>query len=152
MKTIKYNIIVPDKFKLDKKRVTEKINKVLCDKRGWLGHGYKFKYSENSPKFTITFRTSADIRKTCGFSGLSCADLEKGVVYFNIRRWKLGNTKSKLSLHQYRIYMINHEVGHMLGRGHVKFAQFSGGPCPVMVQQTLGIGKLEPNPWPLDWE
>ena len=47
----------------------------------------------------------------------------------------------------YRIYLINHEVGHILGMEHDK--PIKNRKVPVMVQQTLSIGLANPNPWPL---
>jgi hypothetical protein len=47
--------------------------------------------------------------------------------------------------------MVNHEVGHVLGRGHA-FCPAAGAPAPVMVQQTKGVAPCRPNPWPLAWE
>jgi hypothetical protein len=69
----------------------------------------------------------------------------------------------------YRRYMVNHEVGHFFGYGHRPCAT-SGGPAPVMMQQTFSTsnneiaaitasspqgvtiprdGKVcQPNPWP----
>jgi hypothetical protein len=53
------------------------------------------------------------------------------------------------TLNDYQTYVINHETGHFLGKGHLKHDNFSGGLVPVMVQQTLGFGDCYPNNLPL---
>jgi hypothetical protein len=68
-------------------------------------------------------------------------------VAFNADRWRLGSVYSGMPLDQYRIYLINHEIGHSLGEVHL------GCPgaqrvAPVMLQQTIGLQGCTPNPWP----
>jgi len=40
--------------------------------------------------------------------------------------------------------MVSHEMGHILGHQHEKCTH-KGYPAPIMMQQTLGIGKCSPN-------
>jgi hypothetical protein len=68
-------------------------------------------------------------------------------VVINLVRWLEGAEPSGLSLADYRIYVISHEVGHALGHGHVG-CPGAGRPAPVMMQQTKSIGACSPNPWP----
>ena len=116
-----------------------------------MGYNFEHKDQNDNIDFNIMFVSDSYIKRTCNFSGLSCADTKYNKIYINVDRWRKGSRLSKLSLDDYRVYVINHEVGHILGRQHVKPGN-SGTKVPVMVQQTLGIGNCKPNPWPLHWE
>ena len=146
-----YSIEFDDSIVINRNLVVKKISDVLNDTRGWKRLGYDFKFKEKNAKFKIKIVKEDKIVKICKFSGLSCADMSKNIIYINIKRWRRGSKASKLSLDNYRTYVINHEIGHLLGRDHYKCGK-SGTKVPVMVQQTLGISNCKPNPWPLYWE
>jgi len=149
-----YDILLDPKLD-DKKKLTiaNKIKNVLNDSRGWKQFGYKFTFNKDKSDMIITLAKNEKIKEICNFDGLSCADLNNNVIYLNLENWIHGIQKSKLSLNDYRTYMICHEVGHILGKGHIKLSKLqSGSKVPVMVQQTLGIGNCKPNCWPLSWE
>jgi hypothetical protein len=72
-------------------------------------------------------------------------------VVINAWRWANGAQSYDGDLAAYRIYVVNHEVGHGLGNGHVRCTG-AGDPAPVMLQQTLGLHGCRANPWPTDAE
>ena len=146
-----YSVEFDDSIVINRNLVVKKILEVLNDTRGWKRLGYDFKFKEKNAKFKIKIVKEDKIVKICKFSGLSCADMSKNIIYINIKRWRRGSKASKLSLDNYRTYVINHEIGHLLGRDHYQCGK-SGTKVPVMVQQTLGISNCKPNPWPLYWE
>lgn len=111
---------------------------------GWSQQGYVF---EQQPHGHVHIRLSSSetIDKTCGLSGkLSCAELGGKHMYLNADRWFHGAPKSKLSLEDYRQYMVSHEIGHILGHGHAT-CKGKGQLAPIMMQQTRGIGECIPN-------
>jgi hypothetical protein len=146
-----YNVNIDTDITMNMNLVREKISSVLNDKRGWKRLGYEFYYQEHNPNIRINIVNENKIVNICKFRGLSCADTSNNIVYINIKRWRRGSTASKLSLDDYRTYLVNHEIGHLPGRSHRECGK-RGTKVPVMVQQTLGIANCKPNPWPLYWE
>lgn len=149
-----YDIYLPKHLHLRKSIIINKIISTLNDKRSWTKYGFKFHYTPNQKtNFLITIATNSSIQRICNFDGLSCADLSDNIIYLNLENWKGGCRKSKLSLQDYRTYMILHEVGHIIGKKHIKIKNCKPlTKCPVMIQQTLGIYNLLPNCWPTKYD
>ena len=151
------------------KQFYSKLKDVLLDKRGWSSKGYNFIFvspsifklnntvNKNKLKVNVRLTTNDTIAKECKFDKkkvLSCynPNTNPADVLINFERWMHGSEKSGLKLSDYRIYVINHEIGHALGKMHVRKCTCPTCPVPVMMQQTLSIGECLPNPWPLDNE
>lgn len=115
----------------------------LHDPDGW-ARFHEFVYAPTGPAKVIRLSSPSTLKHDgCKDDSLSCATLGGNRIWLNADRWIHGAPASKLSLEQYRQYMVSHEMGHSLGYDHVKCP--GSGPVPVMVQQTLGIGKCIPN-------
>ena len=85
-----------------------------------------------------------------------CAPIETNSIYscrkeqnivLNFFRWKNGAVDFKNDMETYRIYLINHETGHILGWGHVGCPK-EGAIAPVMMQQSKGTEGCIPYGWP----
>lgn len=117
----------------------------LNDPNGWSSKGYSFEPVSTNEDILIRLSSSETVKKQCGVpSNLSCAELRGKHMYLNSERWYRGAPASKLSLDDYRQYMVSHEIGHILGFEH-ETCPCVGCKVPIMVQQTLGIGKCIPN-------
>jgi hypothetical protein len=117
----------------------------LNDPDGWSTKGYFFEPVSEDPNVIIRLVMPSTITKECGQpSNLSCAELSGKYIYLNAERWFHGSRESKLKLDDYRQYLVSHEMGHILGYEHEK-CPCKGCKAPVMMQQTLGIGKCIPN-------
>jgi len=112
---------------------------------GWSQYGYYFEAKQKDPQVLIRLSSSSTIKTDCGLpSNLSCAILGGTNIWLNSKRWFHGSSKSKLSLEDYRQYMVSHEMGHILGYEH-KDCKGKGHKAPIMMQQTLGIKNCIPN-------
>ncbi|MBE7700798.1 DUF3152 domain-containing protein [Oerskovia sp. Sa1BUA8] len=122
----------------------------LNDPRGW------------GPVDGVTFaRTGGDtdvrvVLASPATTDRLCAPLDTGGVYscgvtgvavLNFRRWVEGASDFGGDLELYRHYLVNHEVGHVLGHGHVG-CPAPGALAPVMVQQSMSTEGCLPNGWP----
>ena len=86
-----------------------------------------------------------------------CAPIETNSIYscrnennivLNFFRWQEGAVDFKKDMETYRIYLINHETGHILGWGHVGCPK-EGAVAPVMMQQSKGTDGCIPYGWPV---
>jgi hypothetical protein len=128
------------------------VRRVLGDPRGWRRMGYAFRLVDERADFEIVLASPALTDRLCAplqtLGRYSCAQGSRAVL--NFARWQQGAPVYR-SLARYRIYMINHEVGHLLGRAHA-YCSAARALSPVMVQQTKGVAPCRPNPWPLSGE
>ena len=132
------------------KEFAKEVRTILDDKRGWQGTGKVYFQQRRRAQLRIILATPLTVDRLCapldtnGY--VSC--YRKNKVVLNVMRWREGAAAWKGKLLDYRRYLINHEVGHALGRRH-EYCNRAGGPVPVMHPQTYGFMNCKPNYWPL---
>jgi hypothetical protein len=145
-------VAVEGGLRISPQRFARTVARVLRDPRGWKRAGYAFRRVGGATDIEIVLASPATTDHLCAplatLGRYSCAQGARAVL--NFRRWRRG-APSYASLARYRTYMINHELGHLLGRPHA-FCPTAGARAPVMVQQTKGVAPCRPNPWPLAGE
>ncbi|WP_229881728.1 DUF3152 domain-containing protein [Streptomyces alanosinicus] len=155
-----YRVDIEQGMGLDGALFADAVQKTLNDRRSWAHGGARTfeRISSGKPDFVITLASPGTTAKWCAKSGLdttednvSCDSASTERVMINAYRWAQGSKTYGDKIYPYRQMLINHEVGHRLGHGHVS-CQKNGELAPVMQQQTKfldhdGIHCL-PNPWP----
>jgi len=130
---------------------------ILDDERSWTGlHDVVFRLVDDpDAEFLVTISTAATTDQLClplnTVGRLSCR--RGNQIILNADRWDRGpdvyHDAYDGRIDEYRRYLVNHEVGHFLGKGHVQPVQCTDTKrAPVMMQQTKGIGSCVQNPWP----
>ncbi|GAB47192.1 hypothetical protein MOPEL_007_00090 [Mobilicoccus pelagius NBRC 104925] len=130
----------------------------LTDARGWQKKdGVRFVNVSPSrheagvrPDIRIQFASPRLVDEVCApmrtGGRLSCH--HHGKVMINAWRWVHGAPTYGDDLANYRIYLVNHEVGHAIGHSH-RSCPGKGAEAPVMLQQTLRLEGCRPHPYPV---
>ena len=82
--------------------------------------------------------------------GLSVTDMGSRPmrIFFDYTNWTNVPSDFVGDLKTYHAYVVQHEMGHVLGYEHEQPTGDSNKNCPVMYQQTKGTrGKCVANPW-----
>ena len=156
-RTVKYTVEIEGGLGVDPAQVAATVQSVLLDPKGWQKvDGVRF---VNVTPAQAAKGAHVDVRVTLASPGLtdklcapmrtlsqvSCWNGERSVL--NFRRWTLGDDSYGSDVALYRVYQVNHEVGHGLGHQH-RTCPGKGKRAPVMVQQTLDLGGCKPWPYP----
>ncbi|WP_460460613.1 DUF3152 domain-containing protein [Angustibacter peucedani] len=121
----------------------------LNDRRSW-GHGGTRTFARTTGDADVVVvlaspDTSAELCRPLVTHGkLSCGNGDRAVL--TSYRWARG-TPEFPDLDVYRQYVVNHEVGHVLGHHHEQCGG-AGRLAPVMQQQTKQVAPCRPNAWP----
>ncbi|MCT9080216.1 DUF3152 domain-containing protein [Streptomyces fulvoviolaceus] len=154
---LRYRVEVETGLALSAADVAEQVERILADPRGWTADGTSGfqRVSGGTTDFVVRVATPGTVDKICGQHGLdtggeyNCSVAQNVMV--NLKRWELATTVYAKDVPSYRALIINHEVGHFLGHGHVG-CPGAGKPAPAMMQQIKGMHGCVPNVWPYDAE
>ncbi|MGW7382816.1 DUF3152 domain-containing protein [Streptomyces sp. NPDC054794] len=151
---LRYTVDVEDGIGQDPKVFAKEVERILADPRGWTKSGAAFQRVDRPPyAFTVHLASPTTTDELCNRYGLdtggevNCQGGSEVVV--NLKRWLLLSPYYRGRPETYHALIINHEVGHRLGRGH-EGCPSPGSPAPVMMQQIKGLHGCRPNAWPYD--
>ncbi|MGY1740722.1 MULTISPECIES: DUF3152 domain-containing protein [unclassified Blastococcus] len=152
----RYVVEVEDGIGVDGAAFATAVEATLADPRGW-GNGGRMSFQRvgvdeaaaGQFDFKVTLISPGNMETYCpgvGTGGYtSCRYGDRAVI--NLARWETAVPDYQGDVATYRLYVVNHEVGHALGNGHQQ-CPGPGQVAPVMQQQTLGLEGCLKNPWP----
>lgn len=146
-----FAVEVEDGLEVDAEAFADAVQRILLDPRGWTADGTVAlqRVDDDRAELRVTLASPATVDAECApletGGRFSCWNGERAML--NVWRWRHGASTFGDDLDGYRGYLVSHEVGHALGRGHVG-CPAPGVHAPVMMQQTLGVAPCAPNPWP----
>lgn len=128
------------------------VDTALGDPRSWTGGGQvrMQRVDTGTPSFRVSLTSQLTIRapELCGWDfPLEASCYNQGAdqrVLINDARWVRGAAAYAGDLPTYRMYAINHEVGHALGHDHEHCPQ-NGGAAPVMMPQSWSTANNDLN-------
>ncbi|MFJ7209288.1 DUF3152 domain-containing protein [Streptomyces sp. NPDC098789] len=149
-----YRIEIEDGAALEPTGVARQIAAILDDRRGWRTVGATFR-QVTTPDAELVFRIATpattdrlcDVRQPGHIGEVNCRT--GPTVVINLKRWQLGSDRFSGPATEYRALIVNHEIGHWLGRGHLT-CPGPGRPAPAMMQQIDGLKGCVSNAWPYD--
>ena len=149
-----FNISIQVEFglNLNPNCLSEMIPGILNDPRGWATvENTSFQIVDKEvADLNIVFASPDTVDELCyplQTNGIYSCRNEKNVV-INMYRWLSGAEDFNNEIATYRIYLINHEVGHYLGWGHTDCPS-ENALAPVMMQQSKSTSECVPNGWPI---
>lgn len=143
---IRYRVLVEKGLEKEADVFNETVSRVLGHPQGWSLAGYVFVQVPTSADISVVLGNPSTVDTLCHpmpTNGiLSCAAYRRANL--NVWRWRNGALTWGKDLEGYRSYLINHEVGHLLGMRHVRCPE-AGAEAPVMLPQTKYLKGCEPN-------
>ncbi len=150
---VRYTVASEQGSGVDAETFAVAVHETLADPRSWIGGGrvsFQRVPAGQPSELTVHLATPGTTDTMCAKRGVrtrgevSCRGGRDVII--NLKRWQLGVAWYPV-LADYRDMVVNHEVGHFLGNGHVVCPR-RGAPAPVMARQTFGLEGCAQNPWP----
>jgi Protein of unknown function (DUF3152) len=150
---IRYRVLIEKGLEDLTTGFTKDVARILTDENGWARSGIRFKRVNEGYDLTVVLAMPASVDRLCRplrtGGSLSCAI--GGRANINAERWLYGAETWGDDVIGYHSYLINHEVGHVMGLGHAKCPS-EGAPAPIMLPQTKLLDGCTANgaPTPTD--
>lgn len=149
---LRYTVEVEDALAIDLAGVVAAVEGALYDPRSW-SREVRFERVDDPALASVRVLVARpeEVDRLCLSAGLETEGLYScwngTFAALNSVRWVNGADAFAGDIDSYRRYLVNHEVGHALGRRH-EWCTTSGALASIMMQQTKGVGLCLPNPWP----
>ena len=146
-----YGIKIEASLNLDSNCIKNLLFLILNDEKGWINVTEKSfnQTSVEESDFVYIFATPEKTDELCyplETNGIFSCRNEQEIVINNFR-WKNGAIDFLKDIEMYRLYLINHETGHILGWAHSDCPK-EGAIAPIMMQQSKGTNGCIPYGWP----
>jgi len=146
-----FTVKVETSLRTDPDAVARLIHEVLDDERGWASYGknsFNLVPTDAPDQLTFYLASPPTVDALCG------ADVTKGswdcrkgrTIVLNSDRWFYG-APTYASVADYRTFMINRQVGFLLGQSTTTCKK-KGTKAPVMMDQGKSLEGCLANPWP----
>jgi len=149
---INFSLSLESNLPIDVNCLSNFISSILNDQRGWktvIGKEFQI-VNYYDADFHIFLANPTTVDEMCfplETNGIySCRNGNQ--IIFNYFRWLSGAKDFGLDIATYRLYLINHEIGHMLGWGHTGCPS-QNALAPLMMQQSKTTDGCIPNGWPI---
>jgi hypothetical protein len=151
-KLFTYTLEVEPGIGVDPHEFADEAERFLSDPRSWTGQG-EFalqRVETQQAPIRVVLASPDTVDRYCAEAGLDTAGevscWNGRFAMLNIDRWTDAVPFFEHDIDAYRTYLVNHEVGHGLGFGHVD-CPAPGELAPVMQQQSLDLQGCRPNGW-----
>jgi len=151
-RVVRYTVEVEETLEIDLASVVAAVEGALYDPRSWT-RDVRFERVDDPALALVRVLVARpeEVDRLCLDAGLDTRSLYScwngTYAALNSVRWVNGAEAFTGDIDAYRAYLVNHEVGHVLGRRH-EWCTARGTLAPVMMQQTKGVGECLANPWP----
>ena len=149
----RYTVYVQKGSGYPRLKVADRVDRTLGDPRGWTRGPFRFQRVNAGADTQILLAFPEVVDKLCWpletEGQVSCC--QGSIIAINLDRWLHAVPHWTGNLTSYRQMLINHEMGHRIGKNHER-CPGPGLPAPVMQQQTYGLQGCQANSWPLTSE